>query len=89
LGKWTVSLSNLRNYKDVASIALGTSTANTKRGVTGSRVKYDFSKRTFAELFVSNTKQAYRSDSSTTANVGTAAASSNGTATYIGLAHSF
>ena len=90
LGKWTVSLSNLRNDKDVASTALGTSTANTKRGVTGSRVKYDFSKRTFAELFVSNTKQAYRSDiSATGVAAGTAAATSNGTATYIGLAHSF
>ena len=89
LGKWTVALSNLRNDKDVASTALGTSTANTKRGVTGSRVKYDFSKRTFAELFVSNTKQAYRSDASATAATGTAAATSNGTAYYIGLAHSF
>jgi predicted porin len=81
MNKWTFGLAKLNNDKNVGRNG-GADVADTKRSVTAATAKYALSKRTYAEAWVSSTKQAY-------AAAGTADTAANGTAQYIGLAHSF
>jgi|694.fasta_scaffold144460_2 hypothetical protein len=76
--KLDVSLSKLSNNVNIGA----NGAANTKKGVTGVRAVYSFSKRTKLEAFLSDTKQAVTAaGAADTANIGTAS--------YIGLSHSF
>jgi hypothetical protein len=81
MNKWTFGVAKLNNDKNVGYNG-GAATADTKRSVTAATAKYALSKRTYAEAWVSSSKQNYKAD-------GTANTAANGTAQYIGLAHSF
>jgi len=82
MGNWTLALTRLSNDKNVGASAVGTEVASTKRAVTGGYAKYALSKRTFFEGYISNTAQAYSA-------VGARSAAADGTAAYVGMAHSF
>lgn len=76
--KLDVSLSTLSNDTNIGA----NGAANTKKSVTGVRAVYAFSKRTKIEALVASTKQAVTA-------AGAADLANTGTASYIGLSHSF
>jgi len=76
--KLSMSISTLVNNK-----AINTAT-DTKRAVSGIRAKYSFSNRTFLEGFYGSIAQDFNATSGSTATSG-----ANGSAYYLGLAHSF
>jgi predicted porin len=74
----SLSISTLVNNKAV------TTHADTKKAVSGMRAKYSFSKRTFLEGFYGSVAQDFNATSGSSATSG-----ANGSAYYLGLAHSF
>lgn len=76
--KLDVSLSTLSNNVNIGAVGVD----NTKKSATGVRAVYSFSNRTKLEVLLANTKQAVTA-------AGAADTANTGTASYVGLSHSF
>jgi predicted porin len=81
MGKWTIGVAKLSNDTNVGR-KNGSVTADTKRSVNAATAKYALSKRTFVEAWYSSSKQNYDA-------TGAASTAANGSANYVGIAHSF